>query len=108
MKILHLSDLHFHRDNKDNAKIIKTLKNVKEKYPEHYIVVTGDIVDDGHELQYENAFENLKIFRHTAFSVLEYMINYSLWGKGRRGRVDSNPPNIYNMFIFLKIYPLNH
>ena len=67
MKILHLSDLHFHRDNKDNTKIIKTLKTVKTKYPKHYIVVTGDIVDDGHEIQYDNAYENLKDFMNRIF-----------------------------------------
>jgi len=62
MKIIHLSDLHFHRNNNDNKKAIKTLKTVKTKYPEHYVVVTGDIVDDGHAKQYENAFKELKQF----------------------------------------------
>jgi len=69
MKILHLSDLHFHRNNKDNQKAIKTLKNVNTKYPNHYIVITGDIVDDGHKKQYENAFDNLKQFKDRIFIV---------------------------------------
>ncbi len=67
MKIIHLSDLHFHRNNKDNKKAIKTLKTVKTKYPDHYVVITGDIVDDGHEKQYENAFKELKQFEGRIF-----------------------------------------
>ena len=62
MKIIHLSDLHFHRDKNDNKKAIKTLKSVKAKYPDHRVVITGDIVDDGHPKQYENAFAELKQF----------------------------------------------
>lgn len=36
-------------------------------YPEHHVVITGDIVDDGHEKQYENAFKLLKQFRGRIF-----------------------------------------
>ena len=67
MKILHLSDLHFHRSNQDNKETIKTLDTVNSKYPKHYIVVTGDIVDDGHEEQYKNAFNKLKQFKNRIF-----------------------------------------
>jgi 3',5'-cyclic AMP phosphodiesterase CpdA len=67
MKILHLSDLHFHRNNKGNKKAIKILDNVNTKYPNHYIVITGDIVDDGHEEQYNNAFNKLKQFKDRIF-----------------------------------------
>lgn len=63
MKIIHLSDLHFHRSNSDNKKAIKTLENVRKSYPDHYAVVTGDIVDDGHEKQYDNAFAELSKFQ---------------------------------------------
>jgi len=67
MKIIHLSDLHFHRNNKDNKKAIATLKKVKSAYPDHYLVVTGDIVDDGHEKQFENAYKELKHFEGRIF-----------------------------------------
>jgi 3',5'-cyclic AMP phosphodiesterase CpdA len=62
MKILHLSDLHFRRFSDDNQEAINTLNYVKSNYPEHYIVLTGDITDDGHPHQYDNAYEALKDF----------------------------------------------
>ena len=67
MKIIHLSDLHFHKNNKDNKEALATLKNVNATYPDHYVVITGDIVDDGHEKQYENAFMALKPFKGRIF-----------------------------------------
>lgn len=69
MKILHLSDLHYHRSNNDNRKVNKTLKTVKDKYPDHFIVVTGDISDDGHPKQFKNAFQALKAFKDRVFIV---------------------------------------
>jgi 3',5'-cyclic AMP phosphodiesterase CpdA len=62
MKLIHLSDLHFHRRKADNSAATKTLGYVKKQYPNHGLVVTGDIVDDGHEEQYERAFDALKNF----------------------------------------------
>ena len=67
MKIIHLSDLHFHQSDKKNKKIITTLENVKNNYSDHYLLVTGDITDDGHERQYENAQKELKKFRDRVF-----------------------------------------
>lgn len=67
MKIIHLSDLHFHSSNKDNKKAVATLKTVNTKYPNHYLVITGDIVDDGSKKQYENAFKALKQFQGRIF-----------------------------------------
>ncbi|MDP6523475.1 MAG: metallophosphoesterase [Kiritimatiellia bacterium] len=67
MKFIHLSDLHFHRKTKDNAGAVKVLKYVKETYPEHNLIVTGDIVDDGHEKQYKNAQKALKPFLGRVF-----------------------------------------
>lgn len=67
MKILHLSDLHFHRNDGDNQEVTAALANVLRKYQDHLIVITGDIVDDGHEKQYEKAFEQLKEFKGRLF-----------------------------------------
>jgi 3',5'-cyclic AMP phosphodiesterase CpdA len=48
MKFLHVSDLHFHRCDKDNKATIGALGFVAQNYPDHHLVITGDITDDGH------------------------------------------------------------
>ncbi|NIQ38775.1 MAG: hypothetical protein GTN81_09315 [Proteobacteria bacterium] len=67
MKFLHLSDLHFHRKKRDNTATTKTLKTVKKEYPNHCVIVTGDIADDGHEEQYKRALEGLEQFKGHIF-----------------------------------------
>ena len=67
MKFLHISDLHFHRDQNDNTEAIHVLETIKHRYPNHMLIVTGDITDDGHELQYENAFKALEPFKGGVF-----------------------------------------
>lgn len=67
MKFLHISDLHFHRDQNDNKDANRALKTIKRRYPDHALIVTGDITDDGHELQYENAFKALEPFAGRVF-----------------------------------------
>ncbi len=67
MKFIHISDLHFHRNNKDNKKVNDMLKQIKTKYPNHKLIVTGDITDDGHEKQYLNAQKALKPFKDNVF-----------------------------------------
>lgn len=67
MKFIHISDLHFHRDGNDNQEANHLLKSIKEKYEQHKLIVTGDITDDGHFLQYYHAFEALKPFMGNVF-----------------------------------------
>lgn len=62
MKFIHISDLHFHRDLNDNKEAMATMDFIQQHYPEHYLVVTGDIADDGHEEQFENAYNALSKF----------------------------------------------
>jgi 3',5'-cyclic AMP phosphodiesterase CpdA len=40
---------------------------IKTQYPKHYLIVTGDISDDGHEQQFSNAFEALKASKGRIF-----------------------------------------
>lgn len=67
MRFIHISDLHFHRDKADNRKANDLLKIIKEQYPAHKLIVTGDITDDGHFQQFNNAFEALKPFMNNVF-----------------------------------------
>ena len=62
MKFIHISDLHYHRHSRDNKEANKVLKYIEKNYPESHLIVTGDIVDDGHPGQYENAFKALAPF----------------------------------------------
>lgn len=67
MKFIHISDLHFHRSRNDNQDAVILLENLEKLYPDHYFIVTGDIVDDGHERQYELAYEALAPFKGRIF-----------------------------------------
>jgi 3',5'-cyclic AMP phosphodiesterase CpdA len=67
MKFIHVSDLHYHRDQRDNADANNLLKSLHKKYPDHMLIVTGDITDDGHRIQYENAFKALQPFKGRVF-----------------------------------------
>ena len=67
MKFIHLSDLHFRSKREQNREAIATLNVIREKYPHHKLITTGDIVDDGHEAQYEHAYDALKPFTGRLF-----------------------------------------
>ncbi len=58
MKLLHISDLHYHHDDFNNVEIYKRIEVLKA-YPDHWKIVTGDITDDGRGDQYEKALTSL-------------------------------------------------
>ncbi len=47
MKFLHLSDLHIKADVDEDAAAVRMIRYVLAEYPEHKIIVTGDITNDG-------------------------------------------------------------
>ena len=69
MKFLHLSDLHIHTSASDNRDTTALLNFVAEQYPDHRLIITGDITDDGAPRQYENAFTMLKPFTNKLYIV---------------------------------------
>jgi 3',5'-cyclic-AMP phosphodiesterase len=67
MKFIHLSDLHIHTHDADNKDAKSMLSVVSTKYPDHRLIITGDIADDGTEGQFENAYELLQPFNGRIF-----------------------------------------
>jgi len=61
MKLIHISDLHYHRHAQDNRKADALLETIHRKYPDHAVIVTGDISDDGHPRQYAHAATALRL-----------------------------------------------
>ena len=62
LKFLHLSDLHFRGTPGENKVIQTTLDYIRHTYPTHILIVTGDIVEDGHAAQYRQARQALLPF----------------------------------------------
>ena len=92
MKFIHISDLHYHMDQNNNRKANKLLKFIQSDYPEHKLIVTGDITDDGHEKQYEAAFKALAPFNGRLFIAPgnhDYGAVGSFFEKERAERFDS-------------------
>lgn len=61
MRIYHISDLHIRGDMKHNKVVADALKKLQEAvHSEDFVVITGDITDDGKDGQYRNATDLLK------------------------------------------------
>jgi 3',5'-cyclic AMP phosphodiesterase CpdA len=65
MNFIHISDLHFKDTGNDCAE--KLLSFINEHYPAHNLIVTGDITDDGSQVEYERAFAALAPFMGRIF-----------------------------------------
>ena len=85
-KFIHISDLHIHKDNnhEDNINCISLINFIVQKYQAEkpVVLITGDIVDDGHEQQYINAVEILKPLVDNNFRVLAVPGNHDYGPKG--------------------------
>jgi len=62
LEFIHLSDPHFHSKFEDNEEVVVKLKYIAKEFPNHKIIVTGDITDDGHKTQYKQAALSLHSF----------------------------------------------
>jgi 3',5'-cyclic AMP phosphodiesterase CpdA len=63
IKFIHISDLHIHAtERRDNRNCRKVVDFIGRHYPDEkpIVLITGDIVDDGKEVQYQNAVSILK------------------------------------------------
>ena len=66
MKILHISDTHFHAIANNDA-LLRRFTYIQSNHPDHKIIITGDITDDGTEEQYAIASRILKPFKGRLF-----------------------------------------
>lgn len=64
LKLLHVSDTHCDIKGKRNEQIKRRLDYIRENYPDHIIIHTGDIVDDGLRSQYIAIKKMLKALRY--------------------------------------------
>jgi 3',5'-cyclic AMP phosphodiesterase CpdA len=64
LKLIHVSDLHFHQSTADNSAPAKLLEKIKSVPDIDYLIVTGDITDDGVKKQFKRATNALKPFKN--------------------------------------------
>ena len=58
IKFLHLSDTHWLADDRYNSANHRLQNYLFDYYPNHIILETGDITDDGEESQFDNVMEH--------------------------------------------------
>lgn len=64
MRLIHISDLHIRKDDKNNIVVKDKLSEVyKMMENRDVLVITGDITDDGSAAQYENTYDLLHPFK---------------------------------------------
>lgn len=64
MRLIHISDLHIRSDMKHNKVVAEKLRYIRGVMTTRdTLVITGDIVDDGKEKQYDNALALLLPFK---------------------------------------------
>jgi len=66
-KFFHISDLHYHKSQDDNISANVLLALINSRYPDHHLIITGDITDDGRPIQYLNALEALTPFKNRSY-----------------------------------------
>ena len=64
-KFLHISDLHIRSNG--NYPVEQRLKRINERFPEHILLITGDIVNDGLPGQYKEALRLFQPFMSRIF-----------------------------------------
>jgi len=66
MKILHISDTHFHAIANNDA-LLQRFTYIQSNYSDHKIIITGDVTDDGTKEQYAIASRILEPFKGRLF-----------------------------------------
>lgn len=86
VKILHLSDLHVGKTEKESENLDSIVKKIVDKWENSkdkpVILITGDIVDDGEEEQFQNARKLLDPLYSKKFKVLPVPGNHDYGWNG--------------------------
>jgi UDP-2,3-diacylglucosamine pyrophosphatase LpxH len=69
MKFIHISDLHFQALESDNEAATSRLHFINKNYPDHNLIVTGDIADNGNEEEFAWAYKALVPFKGRIYIV---------------------------------------
>jgi 3',5'-cyclic AMP phosphodiesterase CpdA len=67
MNFIHISDLHLKGNDKENEAALKLLDFIKKNYPDHNLIISGDITDDGGVNECEQALAALAPFKGHIF-----------------------------------------
>ena len=89
-KILHLSDLHVGKTEKDDANLVRIVESVNKNEElqtnKPVIVITGDIVDDGEKEQFIRAKAILAPLYNNGFTVLPVPGNHDYGWNGNHAQ----------------------
>ena len=105
LRIVHLSDLHLHKNAKkaDNRNAVQIVNYLKDRYKcgegegPTYIVLTGDLVDDGREDQFKHLSNKvIKPLKKAGFKVLPVPGNHDYAKNGLEFR--EGAPALYREF----------
>jgi len=91
LRFLHLSDLHIGKSNniEKTARIVDWIILNKGTHQSRIVVISGDLVDDGHTWQFSLAREQLDRLREENFTVLVVPGNHDYGPDGIRERTSS-------------------
>jgi len=65
LEFIHISDLHFGQSDDIDDYNVKIFKYIKKNYPGIPVLITGDVTEDGDEIQYMEAKKRLKKLSRT-------------------------------------------
>lgn len=104
IRIIHLSDLHVRskQSREENKNAVALVNNIIDRYKSYaksktFIIMTGDLVDDGKTVQYRQLEKNVLKPLCSKFRVLAVPGNhdYAQWGNV----FDSNAPDRFNRYV---------
>lgn len=86
MKVIHLSDLHIGKSNnfEKSSQIIQWILENQPRHQSRLVVITGDLVDDGQDWQFELAAGLIKQLRDAGYIVLAVPGNHDYGPEGIR------------------------